>query len=268
MRLKKKYGMSCKLLTMDHKINDKEKKETSYLNEFNPSSKKGLVVEFVGPPGSGKTTNSNYFSELLKENGFKVYMFKDLKEYFYTTKFVGKFYIIFSTLFFNGIDLLCFILVLVRHGIFSFNSIIRYYKLCTWNTVLQQFIAKRKVDVMILDQWIIQGLWSATIFKLNSYNVFHEKLRRFYFKTDIVLYFNIDISTASKRVGSRDTYTSRFDRMDAGKRLVELKKYNAYLYHLYENSSCLNKLEFSSMGSPEKNAEDFLQLLKYTVSYE
>jgi thymidylate kinase len=252
---------------MDHNISEGIKKEASNLNEFKPSSK-GLVVEFVGQVGCGKTTNCDYFFEMLKENGFIVYVLSDLKKYFNNMKYLNKYYIILNTLFFTGVDLLRFTLVLARHGIISFDSIIRYSKLCVMNMVLQQFIVKRKFDVLLLDQWIIQGLWSATIFKLNSYDVLHEKLRRFYFKTDVVLYFNIDTATASKRIESRDTNTSRFDRMDAGKRLVELKKYNAYLFQLYENSNCKNKLEFSALVSPEKNAEDFLHQLKHTITYE
>ena len=134
--------------------------------------------------------------------------------------------------------------------------------------MLQQFIVKRKFDVLLLDQWIIQGLWSATIFRNNSYDLLHEKLSQFYFKSDIVLYLHIDSSTASERIDSRSTYTSRFDKMDAGKRLEELEKYSRYLFQLYENSNCMNKLEFSAMESPKKNAEDFLQHLKRTVTFK
>ena len=253
---------------MDHNIKEKVKNETSYLNEYKPSSKKGLVVEFVGQVGCGKTTNCNYFSELLKENGFVVYMLSDLKYYFHNMNYRSKFYIILSTLFFKGVDLLRFTLVLARHRIFSLDSIIRYSKLCVMNQVLRQFLVKRIFDVLLLDQWIIQGLWSATIFKLNSYDVLHEKLRRFYFKTDIILYFNIDIETALERIESRDTFTSRFDKMDAGKRSEELKKYDTYLLQLYENSNCKNKLEFSALANPEKNAEDFLNQLKKKITYE
>ena len=252
---------------MDHNIREGIKKEASKLNKLKLPSK-AIVVEFVGPTGCGKTTNCNCFSVLLKENGFIVYEFRDLKKYFYDRKFPNKFYIILNTLFYNGVDVLRFTLVLARHGIYSFNSILRYIKLCVFNMALKQFIVKRKFDILLLDQWIIQGLWSATIFKLNSYDELHEKLRRFYFKTSVVLYFNIDTVIASKRVGSRDTKSSRFDRMNAGKRLAELKKYNAYLFQLYENSNCKNKLEFSTMESPEKNAEDFLNKLKHTFTYE
>jgi thymidylate kinase len=249
---------------MVHNIREGIKKEASILKELKPSSN-GLVVEFVGQVGSGKTTNCNFFSKYLKENGFTVYVLRDLRKYF-KRKYCIKCYFILKTLFFKGFDLLRFTLVLAQHRIFSFDSIIRYSKLCVMNMVLQEFMVKRKFDVLILDQWIIQGLWSATIFKLNSYDGLDQKLKKFYFKIDVLVYFNIDNTTASKRIESRDTFTSRFDRMDAGKRLVELEKYNAYLFQLYENSNCENKLEFSAMESPVKNAEDFLHQLKNTVT--
>jgi thymidylate kinase len=252
---------------MDSNIRKKIKKDTSSSNEFKPLAK-GIVVEFVGQVGSGKTTNCNSFAELLHENGFNVYVLKDLKDYFHNMKYRKKIYIILYTLFVKGIDILRFTLVLAWHGIFSFNSIIRYSRLCVRSIVIQQFAEDKKFEVLLLDQWIIQGLWSATIFKLNSYDTLHKKLRRFYFKSDVVLFFHIDTETASKRIETRDTFNSRFDKMNSGKRLVELKKHNGYLFQLYENSNCINKQEFNAMGSPEKNAEIFLQQLNNMFTFE
>ena len=242
------------------------RKDTNENESLLPS--KSIVVEFVGPTGSGKTANCLCFSGLLRKNGLKVSMFSDLKDYLYSQKFHIKFLIALKTLIFNGTDFIRYFLILANHGIYSFDSIFRYIKLCVFNMALQQFIEKKKVDVLLLDQWIIQGLWSATIFKLKSYDTLHDKLKRFYFKTGVVLYFDIDTATASERVGSRDSYSSRFDRMDSDRRLVEFKKYNAYLFQLYENSNCKNKLQFSTTVSPAKNAEDFLHQLNHMITYE
>ena len=229
---------------------------------------KALVVEFVGPTGSGKTTNCHEFSALLRQSGLKVYVFSDIKEYFYGLKFYYSFYIILKTLTIYGLNFLHYSLILAYRGIYSLDSIIRYVKLCVFNMALHEFIEYKKVDVVLLDQWIIQGLWSATIFKLASYETLHKMIKRFYFKTDFVLYFDIDAATASERISSRDSTRSRFDKMDPGRRLEETEKYNAYLYQLYENSDCDNKLMFSTTISAAENAASFLDQLKQKVHYQ
>jgi thymidylate kinase len=225
-----------------------------------------MIVEFVGQVGGGKTTNCNHFSKLLKENGFIIYMLSDLKNYYHRKSLFNKFYIIIRTFIHHGIDLIRFILLLGQFGIFSLDSIIRFGRLCVRNVTLQEFKKQKKFDILLLDQWIIQGLWSATIFKHDSYDVLHKKLRKFYFKTDVVLFFHLDFETAAKRIEARHTYTSRFDRMNFNQRLAKLKKYSGYLFKMFQNSDCNNKKEFSALESPEKNAEDFLYELKYMLT--
>ena len=56
--------------------------------------------------------------------------------------------------------------------------------------------------------------------------------------------------------------------MDPGKRLEETEKYNTYLYQLYENSDCANKLMFSTTISTSENAASFLDQLKQKVNYQ
>ncbi len=230
-------------------------------------SVKGMVVEFVGPTGGGKTTNCRYFSELLKKNGLHVYVFSDLKKHLYSLKYHQKIFIVLKTIAFYSHYVLQYTFTLAYHGIFSFNSILRYVKLCVFNTGLQHFLENRNVDILLLDQWIIQGLWSATIFKSKSYDTLPLKLKRFYFKTSMILYFNIDAVTASERIGSRDSQQSRFDRMDPAKRIEESEKYNTYLFQLYENSNCKYKFMYTTTESPAKNAENFLHQLIHSVTY-
>ncbi|HMF73196.1 MAG TPA: hypothetical protein VK616_17070 [Flavitalea sp.] len=229
---------------------------------------KGLIIEFVGPTGSGKTTNCFHFTEFFRKQDFDVYTFSDIKEFLYNLELNHRFHIYFKTLFSNGPHLLSYIFLLARHGIYSFDSIYRYAKLCVFNSALHQFVIAREVDVILLDQWVIQGLWSATIFKIESYEKLQEDLKRFYFKTDCELYFDIDEETACERIHARDSGRSRFDKMSYGKKLAELKRHNPYLYRLYEKSDCEKKFKFSTRVSPAQNAEDFFQRLKYSITPE
>jgi len=231
-----------------------------------PGPVRTIVVEFVGPTGSGKTTNCQSFSALLNTMNMSVAVFADLKAYFYRMKFYRRLRVILVTLRLHGPDFFAFAGLLASHGAYSFDSVFRYIKLCVFNTALQDFVRTQKVDIVLLDQWIIQGLWSATILKLKSYGDLETKLKRFYFNTDYVLYFDVDVATASARIEARDTGKSRFDTMTAERRLVEFEKYNGYLFQLYKNSSCENKHVFSTRESPARNAEVFLSTFMNQVT--
>ena len=183
---------------------------------------KGLIIEFVGPTGSGKTTNCFHFLEFFRKRNVNAYTFNDIKVYVSELTFYHRLQIYSTAVLLNLRQLLSYSFLLSCRGIYSFDSIYRYIKLCIFNNALHQFIRVREVDVIFLDQWIIQGLWSATIFKTGSYDRLTGDLKRFYFKTDYVLYFDIDEDTACERIHRRDFGKSRFDKMGAEKRLFEL----------------------------------------------
>jgi thymidylate kinase len=235
--------------------------------EVNLSKHKALIIEFVGPPGAGKTTSCRYFDQQLKEKGLRVATLQDIKDYLRRMNFSEKLLMLSKALLVRGHILLLYTASLAFNRIYSANSIYRYIRLTLFDLALQKFVKEKKVDVVLLEQWVIQELWSATIFKLKSYDKLKEHLTRFYFKTDFVLYFDIDVATASERIEMRNTNLSRFDRMDSSKRFEELMKYSAYLYQLYENSACEQKYMFSTKHSPETNAEFFVQHLNLSFNY-
>lgn len=231
-----------------------------------PVKGRGLIVEFVGPPGAGKTTNCIYFLQLFRNRGLNAYTFHDIKSFLYRLDFIERLKVYLHVITFNGSCLLSYWSLLFRHRVYSLDSFFRYVKLCVFNRALHQFTRQHDVDVLLLDQWSIQGLWSATIFKKGATQRFQEELRRFYFKTDYVLYFELDDDTACDRIHLRDHGKSRFDKMGKDRRLFELKRTTPYLYRLFEKSDCPNKLKFSARRSAQKNAEDFLHQLWYPHS--
>jgi thymidylate kinase len=221
-----------------------------------------IVVECVGPPGSGKTTNCKSFSSLLQKKNLNVCLSDDLKAYIRKMTKGRKLFLLAETLVFRGHLLLFYTAALAFNKIYSFDSIYRYFRLSIFNQALQRLIKNKEVDIVILDQWIIQELWSATIFKLPSYAKVKNHLKRFYFKTDFVLYFDVAAEIASERISNRSTRLSRFDLMGPDKRLEELLKYNGYLFELYQNSGCKQKHLFTTDQSPDQNAGKFFRHLK------
>lgn len=224
--------------------------------------KQSIVVEFVGTPGGGKTTNCNSICALLVEEGIQPFVFTDVKKYLYKAHIFKKILIVWSTIWRHGKDIVLFNFFLVRSGVLSFDSVFRYCKLCLFNQSLQEFKALNPQSIILLDQWVIQGLWSATIFRLKDLEKAADRLKRFYFPVDYIVYFDVDIETAAQRVGTRSTETSRFDKMPEVKRLEVMKKYNEYLVALYQQATALAKWKVSTLISPQQNATDFLKQLK------
>ena len=229
---------------------------------------RGLIIEFVGPPGCGKTTNCAHFSTLLNDKGVKTYVFKDVKEFLYSLGFLRRIRLYVSAPLYNIVRLFSYFYLLASNGILSADSGIRYIKLCIFDAAAREFMKTRRVDVLLLDQWIIQSLWSATIFKARTYVTLQQRLPEFYFPASCVLYFDLDPETASDRIEARASDTSRFDRMDPERRLAEMKHYNDYLKDLYKRSECASKLTFSAKVDPHINAEAFLKHLQSTFPKE
>jgi thymidylate kinase len=228
---------------------------------------KALVVEFVGPPGSGKTTNCRHFEEVLKKRGLEVFTLQDIKDYVRNMHFIQKTGLVLQFIFLRGHLFLYFSSCLIYNRIFNWNSLYRFIRLSLFNLALKQVKKKGYVDVVLLDQWMIQELWSATIFRTHSYRKLVRPLSKFYFHTDIVLYFNIDVITASERIGKRKSGRSRFDRLDKDRRVAELLKFDSYLSLLYQRSGCSEKLAYSSYERPEYNAALFASYLDNTFQY-
>lgn len=223
---------------------------------------KSLVIEFVGPPGGGKTTNCKSFCAQLERHAIVAYEFAHVKQHLYKQSVPGKIRIGLKTLKQHGSQVFQFFLFLLTNGIWSADSFFRYVKLCLFNQALQDFIASKPNAIVLLDQWIIQGLWSATIFRARNIEKLPAKLHRFYFPVDYILYFDVDVETAASRVETRQTETSRFDKMPESKRLHMMHKYNEYLLFLYEGAQAKQKWVVSALENPEQNAIDFYSRLK------
>src|SRR5687768_17457109 len=109
-----------------------------------PSPKgKQLIIEFVGPTGSGKTTNCLHFSNLFSQENLSVYVFKDVKAYLCQLSFYQKISLYLQALLSNGPIIFQYGVLLASNGIYSIDSIYRYVKLCIFNTALRQFMTTR-----------------------------------------------------------------------------------------------------------------------------
>lgn len=223
---------------------------------------RAVIIEFVGPPGAGKTTSCHCFTELLRRKSFHVLTRQDIHAYLKRMNLLSKSLLLAGIILFRFHRLCYFIFTLALNGIFSADSLYRYLRLTVYQQVLHQLLDFKKADIVILDQWLIQELWSATIFKKKSYSRITHHLQPFYFRTDVVIFFKIDVATAARRIEFRSSGFSRFDLMDKSSRLEELERHSGYLFDLYQKSPCKHKYIYSANHLPAKNAELFMHHLE------
>lgn len=221
-----------------------------------------IIVEFVGPPGAGKTTNCHSYTKMLKKKGLCVLTLQDIKDYLRNLYFPVKVLLLLKTALQLFPTLFSYARTLLAHRIFSISPIIRFLRISVFHAAMKQILRSREVDIVLLEQWMIQELWSATIFKPTSYQELEKKLQKYYLHTDQVVYFDIDLETASERISTRSSNLSRFDRMDANSRMKSLQQYTTYLYNLYTTSPCKNKYIISTRNHPDENAMLFIRHLK------
>ena len=226
-----------------------------------------VIIEFVGPPGAGKTTHCRHFAAMLREKNFKVAVLQDVKDYIRNMNLLQRLYLFSNVLFLSGHIYIYYILTLAFYRIYSINSIYRYTRLSAFNLALHKYVKKKDIDLVLLEQWIIQELWTITIFRLKTtenYDQIRKSLKTFYFRVDHLFYFDVEMEVAAERIAMRKTSISRFDRMEPDKRLEALLKYNKYLFNLYQDSACPQKYLFSTAKTPEVNAEYFFRYMNLT----
>ena len=223
--------------------------------------KVAIVVEFVGSPGAGKTTSCQHFSEVLKKKNLKVCLSQDIKVYVRQLNMLKKLFLFSETLLLKGHLLLLYPIALAFNNAVSLHAVYRYFRLAIFNQALPKLVRLQAFDIVLLDQWAIQELWSATIFNLHAFNNLNH-LSKFYLNPDLVFYLDVNEAIASDRISKRNTNLSRFDNMPPEKRLTELSKYKTHLYQLYQRSDCRHKFVLSAEETLNQNAKHFYKQLK------
>lgn len=221
-----------------------------------------LVVEFAGNPGSGKTTNCLAFIDALGSLNIRVGTFADVKSYLYRSNVSSKWIMLRWFLRHHAYSVLRFSWVLVSHRLLGWETMVRYVKLCVFNSALQGYKQSRSVEIILLDQWSIQGLWSIALYSKSISEKLLKDLAHFLFSVDCLIYIDLEEQEAVGRIHGRHTKTSRFDWMDDHVRLQMLIDHSSALRHLFEAANCPVKMTLSGKRTPQENARFFTEWIR------
>ncbi|MBX3257361.1 MAG: hypothetical protein KF862_24765 [Chitinophagaceae bacterium] len=215
-----------------------------------------LVIECVGLPGSGKSTSCRFFKQALESEGKKVALSNEIHDYRKRLSLSTKVLWGIKLLFKDIGKLLTYYYFLLRYGFIQRRNITEYPKYLFHHKVLASYIHKKKPDLVLLDQWSIQIIWSATLFSNKNSRNLLKFAHKLFLDVDLLIYFSLVEEKAALRIGKRNE-TSRFDKMNYDTRINNLMTYSELLKDLFESAKCSNKV---TLFGDAKLEDNFLRL--------
>lgn len=221
-----------------------------------------LLIELVGLPGAGKTTVEHKLIEELKQQNIKYIATPGLRKKCRQDIPSYKKFWEFSIILLKNFDLVIYLFIFALYikplNIESFRLVKQFF----FTLQLINYKNKSMYDVMILDQGLINNIWSIII-SGNSFNskvlctiirklIDRKAMERF-------IFMEIDVETAVERIENRVTTDSRFDRMDNESIKRVLYKSKGFMNEIIKLTSESEKVDIL-----EINAEDEIT---YKIKY-
>lgn len=172
-----------------------------------------LVFEFLGLPGSGKSTIQNHLKNECTFDGMTILTKKDLSIWLMQQPKKKKLFFIAKKLNF-AVSLL--IKILTTTNIYSLQkkeTIVRLTGIIKETVYIRCFVESKKPDVLILDQSLLHGLWSLwfgyptpkSLALKNILTYANRGINKEY------IFLEVEPDTSVKRLLKREPSKSRFD---------------------------------------------------------
>lgn len=178
------------------------------------------IIDFTGIPGSGKSTLSKEIYKKLS-NDYKCMNYKDLEQY---AKKINKIKIKRYFMFFYNslryyrasfkfIKFFLSIKPYKNENLRFMRRTLEFYQLLILVSKENSF---EDYDYLILDEGVLHGLWSTTLYGEISKNEHMKKLVRYIGNnlSIINVYSDIPSEEALKRISNRNTFISRLDKLN------------------------------------------------------
>lgn len=229
-------------------------------------NKKGLVVEFVGIPGSGKSTLSIGVCNLLKKEAIKVETpVLNISRYNRVRRSVIKLYYLLNYIFFHPV-----------RSVKSYRFILSTKQSSTKDLIkmilnyffILKILDKYKDRLILLDQGYCQAFWSIYFSAEKDFNhEFFNENKLFW--PDIIIEVEADREVVRRRLSERSGNKSRMEtsensfdgKFDRYKNIIDKIKKNL---KGFEHSSWI-KLENNNSEQLEKNKYFIKKIIKESM---
>jgi hypothetical protein len=147
-----------------------------------------MIIEFIGLPGTGKTTYSNELANRLKKRGIDVKCYKDVvmidkSSNIWFLKYIYK-YLIFMVLNFQMFIPIIYLCIKKPKFLTKYRRLIFLFKLIYF----VKYSENKQRNLILMDQGLVQYLWSLFWYENNIDEKFVEKfIKRFRYNYKIIL---------------------------------------------------------------------------------
>src|SRR5690625_2120876 len=194
----------------------------------------GKVIEFIGLPGSGKTTTTHELLNILSEQNVSFFTRNDMANLSIRNNRTIYFLILLFSTFLNY-KLVFYISVYIwnsklftKEDFNRFKNIyVRYYLI----SQLKKKAIKENVQFIILEEGVIHLLWCLLLdSKGTSKETLVNVLKQLNINNHLFVYLNLTNEIAAERVKKRvNINNSRFDKLEF-KELITIYEKNEYYY--------------------------------------
>ncbi len=190
-----------------------------------------LIVEFVGLPGVGKTTVAQQVALKLREQGLRVVFRAEILNQWQKKNILQKAIQLLPNNFNHWQILINSLIFAWQVKPINRQSFGKAAKIFTNVRRNDAVACDRDCDIILLDQGLLQETWSVSITGTPPQTKYlkREITPLFYKRSTLIIYCQLDIATAFKRMQNRLTTNSRFDRMDSKEAYSTMEKYVSYL---------------------------------------
>ena len=225
-------------------------------------SQNPLVVEFVGLPGSGKTTLSNLVASKLKAKGITIVSREEILRQWHQKKALQKLLKLFSS---NPNQW-----NILRNSL-TFAAQVKPINLQSFLRAVKVFVNVNRNDaivragncqIILLEQGLLQTIWSIVITGSLPQFSYPKGAMNALFDNRLIAIVNckIDLNTAVSRIKNRPSKKKKdsyFDLMDSKQVYYLLTKYFPYLQEIvnYAQTAKIPILEVDSSLTVEENSE-------------
>lgn len=220
----------------------------------------GVVVEFFGLPGSGKTTVCNEVIGILKKKGFDVSDSNEFTRWRQSFSVTLKIKLILRFLLFFLQKPKVILKFLAGTNNLSVSGINRFARLILSQFALKRFKCERKADFYFFDQWTMQRIWSLCVKSINNDDKVSLAYSLVLNKYNFCIYLVATPDVVAKRLSGRKHGSSRFETHD----FRDALKFAQHLTKFTDKISVLLGLRYgdhlviNASSSPKQDAEQVI----------
>ena len=219
-----------------------------------------LIIEFIGLPGAGKTTIAQRAIENLSEAGYQCFGLSTLNNPESLEKKKGGIFAKLKTLY-------RFVYVCVVHRKFAYNAFLfsmhvkpvslvnlRRFLILLARLIFLRTLLRNNYDFIILDQGLIQYIWSIAITGKQSLNkdYLNRVLKSILDELSLfVVMVDIETELAVKRIVNRPTMRSRFDRMSSTKIETILSTHKDIFSQIVQSTNAFKDTGYMSVNGSQ-----------------